>query len=118
MNTHRHRWPNVVSRLCRALLALAVTGTLLASPIAATAHELGHLRGDAAGLAKKKSEASSVCEVCAAYAGLGYALGRGPTVVLLAPVAVPDACASLPRVDGARLHPYFERAPPRSSASA
>jgi hypothetical protein len=116
----RRPWLSAVSaaNLRRALMALAVIGSLLTVPIAATTHALGHLRGDDADPFKQKGEARPACEVCAAYAGLSHALAHEPPAAVPAPPAAPDVRAFAPRPDGARFHLYFERAPPHSPASA
>lgn len=117
MNAHRRRRPGFASRLCRALLALSVIGALLSAPIAATAHELGHLKNGASELFPQQGELAQACDVCAAYGGLGHALACQPAAVPAAPLVALDARRLGLRPDCGRFPLYLERAPPRSSAS-
>lgn len=117
MNAHRCRRPGFASRLHRALLALAVIGSLLSAPIAATAHELGHLKSGASELFPQQGELTQTCDVCAAYSGLGHALACKPPAVPAAALVAPDARRLALRPDRGRFPLYLERAPPRSSAS-
>jgi hypothetical protein len=120
MKSRRHPWLDAASaaNLRRALTALAVIGALMAIPIAATTHALGHLRGDTTDPIKQNGDARSACEVCAAYAGLGQALASEPLAAPRPQLTAPAIHVFAQRADSARSHFYFERAPPHLPASA
>jgi hypothetical protein len=102
----------------RALLAAAALA-LAGMPLASTLHELTHLReGRAPAEQQKKSQASPICVVCAAFTAAGHAL----TSRLHLPLASHDVEATVPGLSSGwvprRVQPYLQRAPPAFLVSA
>ncbi|MDA8108427.1 MAG: hypothetical protein M0015_07340 [Betaproteobacteria bacterium] len=107
MNFHTLR----ILGIARALLAAALLA-LAGAPVAATLHELSHLRENAAAGAPKPGQIKRNCEVCAAFSAIGHALASKPHIHVAPQFTVapylPPALGTSPE----RIFAYSERAPP------